>query len=62
MARYKLKPRQIMYTGPQLSGKITSSEHLKNNLNSEEIKEILVLNPSTIPKTNSKSNIYLKFL
>lgn len=51
-----------MYTGPQLSGKITSSEHLKNNLNSEETKEILVLNPSTIPKTNCKSNIYLKFL
>jgi len=57
MARYKLKLRQKMYIGPKLSGKITSSEHLKNNLNSEETKEILVLNPSTIPKTNSKSNI-----
>lgn len=60
-ARFILKQRQEMYKGLKISGK-TNSKHLKNTLNSEETKATLVLNPSTISKTNFKGNMYLKFL
>lgn len=69
MARYKLKLRQKMYTGPKLSGKITSSEHLKNKILKKPKKYWYSIHPQSLKQTlkvtsnsNFLKNIFSVFL